>query len=94
MLHIHLNSEFSYSLSIVYAHNIINENIKEGVQKTFAVDHFQLVQKICISINFLGSLGPNTDVFCIGLQKNPIEGQKIDIRSKLFVRGHFEATTG
>ena len=67
-----------------HARDVINGFIIEGVQKTFAGDHFELVQKIFISIIFLGSLGLNTDVFCIGLRKILSEGQQIDIRQGTF----------
>ena len=90
MLGLHLISEFSNRLGMNHARDVINGFIIESVQKTFARDHFELVQKIFISIIFMGSLGLNTDVCCIDSQKILSEGQEIDIRSKLLRRVSFE----
>ena len=91
MLGLHLNYEFSNSLGMNHARDVINGFIIESVQKTFARDHFELVQKIFISIIFLGSLGLNTEVFCMDFRKTLSEGQQIDRRSKISAQDHFKS---
>ncbi len=74
---------------MIHAHDVINFEIIEGVQKIFARDHFELDQNKIISIIFLASLDQNTDVQCVDSQKSLSEGQEIDIRSKFFRGGPF-----
>ena len=67
----------------IHARDVINFQIIEGVQKTFAGDHFELDKNKTILIIFLASLDQNTDVQSIDFQRTLSEGQEIDIRSKV-----------
>ena len=90
MLDLHVNSEFWYSLSMIHAYDVINWAIIEGAQKTFAQDHFELVQKIFISIIFLYSLDLDIELFCIGFRKNPIRRSGNWQKVKNFRAGPFQ----
>ena len=74
---------------MIHAHDVINFEIIEVVQKIFAGDHFELEQNKIILVIFLASLDQNTDVQCVDFQRTLSEGQEIDIRSKFFRGGPF-----
>ena len=73
---------------MIRALDVINFEIIEGVQKTFAGDHFEPDQKRFIPIIFLASLAQKADVQCISFHRSLSEGQEIDIRSKIFAGDH------
>ena len=77
-------SDFLLSLSINHACDVINLNINERVQKSFAPHHFELVLKISILIVILASICQYAHVICIRFHRNLCEGQEIDRKSKIF----------
>ena len=76
---------------MIHARDVINFEIIEGVQKTFAGDHFEPDQKRFIPIIFLASLGQKAGVQCISFHRSLSEGQEIDIGSKIFAGDHLES---
>ena len=76
---------------MIHARDVINFQIIEGVQKTFAGDHSELDKNKTILIIFLASLDQNTDVQCVDFQRTLSEGQEIDMRSKFFAGDHLES---
>ena len=76
---------------MIHARDVIDFDIIEGVQKTFAGDHFELDQKMFILMVFLASLPRNAKVQCIGFHRTLSEGQEIDIGSKFFAGDHLES---
>ena len=87
----HLKSNFLLTLSINHACDVINLNINERVQKTFAPHHFELVQKASILIISLTSLCQYAKVICIHFHRTLCEGQEIDRRSKIFAPYHLKS---
>ena len=86
-----LKSNFLLSLSSNHACDVINLNINERVQKTFAPHHFELVQKTSILIISLTSICQYAKVICIRFHRTLCEGQEIDRRSKIFAPYHLKS---
>ena len=86
-----LKSNFLLSLSSNHACDVINLNINERVQKTFAPHHFELVQKTSILIIIVTSICQYAKVICIHFHRTLCEGQEIDRRSKIFAPYHLKS---
>ena len=86
-----LKSNFLLSLSINHAYDVINLNINERVQKTFAPHHFELVQKTSILIIYLTSICQYAKVICIRFHRTLCDDQEIDRRSKIFAPHHLKS---
>ena len=86
-----LKSNFLLSLSINHAYDVINLNINERVQKTFAPHHFELVRKASILIIILTSICQYAKVICIRFHRTLCDDQEIDRRSKIFAPHHLKS---
>ena len=86
-----LKSNFLLSLIINHACDVINLNINERVQKTFAPHDFELVQKASILIICLTSICQYAKFICIRSYRTLCEGQEIDRRSKIFAPHHLKS---
>ena len=76
---------------MIHARDVINLDIFEGVQKTFARSHHLPVPKMFISTSILAFQHLEADAQCIDFYRTLSEGQEIDIKSKFFRTLSFES---